>query len=174
MCLALQESDSVFDAHAAQTLNGHTGPVLSVCFDHTGEKLASGGGHVDNSVRLCSTESCAPPGSPLTFDSTVDSPVCSVAFSPDGSKIAAAHANKIQIFDAQTQAKLGSPLSGHSGYVTAVSYLFSNVWCVLTIEHFTGKSLVFPSVQMGNKLQVAAGTKASEFGRRRRARACRR
>jgi WD40 repeat protein len=30
-------------------------------------------------------------------------------------------------------------LRGHSRYVTAVSYsfLFSNVWCVLTIEHFT-------------------------------------
>ena len=110
MCLALQESDSVFDAHAAQTLNGHTGSELSVCFDHTGGNLSSGGGRGDNSVRLWSTESCAPTGSPLT----VDSPVYSVAFSPDGSKIAAAHSNGIQVFDAQTQAKLGSPLSGHS------------------------------------------------------------
>ena len=34
------------------------------------------------------------------------------------------------------------PLSGHSKYVTAVSYcfLFSNVWCMLTIEHFTALS----------------------------------
>ena len=38
----------------------------------------------------------------------------SVAFSPDGSKIAAALWKEISIFDAQTQAKLGSPLSGHS------------------------------------------------------------
>jgi WD40 repeat protein len=48
------------------TLSGHTGPVLSVCFDHTGKKLASGGGYGDNSVRLWCTESGAPIGSPLT------------------------------------------------------------------------------------------------------------
>jgi WD40 repeat protein len=45
---------------------------------------------------------------------TVDSTVRSVAFSPDGSKIAAAYSDKIQIFDVQTQGKIGSPLSGHS------------------------------------------------------------
>ena len=44
---------------------------------------------------------------------TVDSRVASVAFSPDGFKIAAAYSNEIQLFDAQTQVKLGSPLSGH-------------------------------------------------------------
>ena len=51
--------------------------------------------------------------------------------------------------------------------------LVSNVWCVLTIEHFTAQSRVFPSAQMGNKLQAAAGTTALEFGRRLLARACR-
>jgi WD40 repeat protein len=71
---------------------------------------------------------------------------------------------------------LETTISGHSRYVNAVSYscLFSNVWCVLTIEHFTGMSRVFPSAQTANKLQVAAGTKAWKFGRRRLARACRR
>jgi WD40 repeat protein len=54
----------------------------------------------------------------LTVDIAINNsvalnPVRAVAFSPDGSKIAAAHSNKIQLFDAQTQAKLGSPLSGH-------------------------------------------------------------
>jgi WD40 repeat protein len=43
---------------------------------------------------------------------TVDKGVSSVAFSPDGAKIAAAHWKEISIFDAQTQAKLGSPLRG--------------------------------------------------------------
>ena len=47
---------------------------------------------------------------------TIDSAVWSVAFCPDGSKIAAAYLYEIQIFDAQTQAKIGSPLSGHSGW----------------------------------------------------------
>jgi WD40 repeat protein len=48
------------------TLTGHIGEVLSVCFDHTGKILASGGGYHDNSVRLWSTESGAPIGSPLS------------------------------------------------------------------------------------------------------------
>jgi len=45
-----------------------------------------------------------------------------VAFSPDGSKIAAAYSDKIQIFDAQTQGKIGSPLNGHSRSVTSVAW----------------------------------------------------
>jgi WD40 repeat protein len=169
--------------------------VLSVCFDHTGKKLASGGGAGDNSVRLWSAESGAPIGPPLnghsdevngvcfspdgfklascsddrsvkiwnlitrecvstghsssvssvawnndgtklstggcydytvkvgsagTFECqstlTVDSVVTSAAFSPDGCKIAAAHSNKIQLFDTQTQAKLGSTMTGHSDW----------------------------------------------------------
>ena len=36
-----------------------------------------------------------------------------LAFSPDGSIIAAAYSNEIQLFDAQTQEKLGSPLKAH-------------------------------------------------------------
>ncbi len=39
----------------------------------------------------------------------VYSAVTSVAFSPDGSMIAASYSNKIQLFDAQTQVKLGRP-----------------------------------------------------------------
>ena len=57
--------------------------------------------------------------------------------------------------------KCDSTLSGHSRYVTAVSYscLFSNVWCVLTIEHFTGLSTVFATARMASTLLVEAGTK---------------
>ena len=53
-----------------------------------------------------------------------------------------------------------STISGHSGYLTAVSYscLYSNVWCVLTIEHFTGMSGVFASLQTANRSLVEAGT----------------
>jgi len=50
----------------ARVVTGHTGAVLSVCFDHTGKKLASGGGFGDESVRLWTTESGAPIGSPLS------------------------------------------------------------------------------------------------------------
>ena len=83
---------------------------------------------------------------------------------------------KVAAVDSADTFECQSTLSGHSRYVTAVSYscLFSNVWCVLTIEHFTGLSRVFPLVRMASRLPVAAGTSALEFGRRRLARACRR
>ncbi len=66
---------------------------------------------------------------------------------------------KIHILDDVTVAVKRS-LSGHSRYVTSVSYscLFSNVWCVLTIEHFTEESTVFPSAETVNKLLVEAVT----------------
>ena len=125
-------------------------------------------GSWDNTIKLweTSTGTCV---STLTVDSPGE--VRAVAFSPDGSKIAAAH-SWIQIFDAKTKAKLGSALSGHSRYVTTVSYscLFSNVWCVLSIVSFTGMSRVFLSVQMVSKWPVEAGTKRSSSGRRRLAR----
>ncbi len=38
--------------------------------------------------------------------------------------------------------------------------LVSNVWCVLTIERFTGMFTAFVSVQIVNSLPVAAGTEA--------------
>ncbi len=65
-----------------------------------------------------------------------------MAWSPDGASVASGSWDKtVKIWNVKT-GKCDSTLSGHSRYVTAVSYscLFSNEWCVLTIEHFTGKS----------------------------------
>ncbi len=89
--------------------------VWSVCFSPDGKRVASGSS--ENAVRIWHA-STGQSQSTLT----VDSEVTSVAFSPDGSKIAAAHSNEIQIFDTETQAKLGSPLSGHSHVVTSVAW----------------------------------------------------
>jgi hypothetical protein len=78
-----------------------------------------------------------------------------------GDMIAAGCYNgKIHLLDAATGAVKRS-LNGHLRYVTAVSYscLFSNVWCVLTIEHFIALSVVSASVQMVSKWPVEAGTK---------------
>ncbi len=132
--------------------------INCVAFSPDGKIIAAGdGGMIQaGSVRLYDTVT-----GDVKSTLTVDSSVHSVSFSPDGSKIAAAYSNEIQLFDTQTQAKLGSPLRGHSGYVTAVSYScsFSNVWCVLTIEYCTGLPGVFASVQMVKKWPVEAGTK---------------
>jgi WD40 repeat protein len=112
----------VWNAQTGQcvsTLTGHKDRVNSVCFSPCARKIISGGGwatyyqgHGDFSIRMWDAETGTPIGSPLTADDSVNS----VAFSPDGSKIAAAYRCKIQIFDVQTQAKLGSPLSGHSDW----------------------------------------------------------
>jgi WD40 repeat protein len=66
----------------------------------------------------------------------------SVDWGPDGTKIASGSDDKtLKIWNAKT-GTCESTLSGHSRHVNPVSYfcLFSNVWCVLTIEHFTAMS----------------------------------
>jgi WD40 repeat protein len=88
--------------------------------------------------------------------------VLSVAVSPDGKWIASGSQDQtVKIVERKT-GRVKCTLSGHSRYVTAVSYscLFSNVWCVLTFEHFTGESRVFPSVRTANRLLAAATTAA--------------
>jgi WD40 repeat protein len=89
--------------------------VWSVAWSPDGTKLASGSSDDTLKIWNAKTGKCE---STLTVDKTVTS----VAFSPDGSKIAACHSKKIQLFDAQTQEKLGSPLRGHSESVRAVSW----------------------------------------------------
>ena len=70
------------------------------------------------------------------------SDVTAVTWSPEANSLASGSDDKtVRIWDAST-GQCVSTLSGHSRYFDCcfLLLLFSNVWCVLTIEHFTGKS----------------------------------
>ena len=119
---------------------------MSVCFCPYGKQVASGSS--DNSIKIwdSNTGDCE-----STLSGHKD-PIRSVCFSPCGTKIVSGGGLEedvggngdfaIRIWDAEMGTQTGSPLNGHSGYVTPVSYscVFSNVWCALTIEQFTGVS----------------------------------
>ncbi len=104
----------IWDASTGQcqsTLNSLSA-VVSISYSPAGDMIVAGcayGIHILDTVTVGGKRS-------WTVDSVggqKKSSVRSVAFAPDGSKIAAAYQGKIQFFDAQTQAKIGSPLTGH-------------------------------------------------------------
>ena len=72
----------------------------------------------------------------------------SVAWNNDGTKlVSGSYDETVRIWSVSSAAtfECESTLSGHSRYMTTVSYsclfsTFSNVWCVLTIEDLTVKS----------------------------------
>ena len=97
------------------SVTGHSSAVRAVTWNPDGSMIASGS--EDNTIKLWDAQS-GKENSNLTLDSSVTS----VAFSPDGSQIAVGHFKKIQLFDTQTQVKLGSPLNGHSRPVMSVAW----------------------------------------------------
>jgi WD40 repeat protein len=102
-------------AACLSTVNAHSDCVNAVSWSTCGKWLVSGGD--DKKINIYDAQTFQ-----VKRSVTVDSWVQSVAFSPDGSVIAAASSIEIQLFDAQTQAKRGSPLNAHSGWVNAVAW----------------------------------------------------
>ncbi len=96
--------------------------VYSPC----GTKVASGS--VDKTLKIWNAQT----GQCVSTLSGHNDPVRSVCFSSCGKKIVSGGGQRktvggnedfsIRIWDAETGAQIGSPLSGHSGYLTAVSY----------------------------------------------------
>jgi WD40 repeat protein len=113
-------------------LPSHRGPVVGVSFSADGRRIASmsylvgdnadNGGNATDATQLRVTDSSS--GRPI-----VDGPTevgyggYSLAFRPDGRRVAiGASDKKIHVFDADTGAAVGPPLSGHTGPVNMVVY----------------------------------------------------
>jgi WD40 repeat protein len=106
-----------FSKAGSVTLQGHTGPVLSVTFSLDGYRAASGGD--DRAIRIWDAQKRALAGQPLLGH---EGPVTSVAFTPGGSRIVSASADgTLRVWDAQSGVPVGSPLTGHTDRVTAMA-----------------------------------------------------
>ena len=114
-----------------EPLTGNEGPVYGIAFSPDGRRLASGSddGNTslaselpgdDRAIRLWDNETGKQTGEPLTGQ---QGPVFSVAFSPDGHRLASASLDRtVQVWDADTGTAIGDPLTGHADAVFSVAF----------------------------------------------------
>ena len=98
----------IIDAHAW---------VNDVADSPDGRRIAVASQEADNLVQIFDAETGQPAGPPLRGH---DGHVQSIAYSPDGHRIATGSADKtVRIWDADTGQPIGAPLRGHDDVVTA-------------------------------------------------------
>jgi WD40 repeat protein len=112
-----------------QLLKGHKFAINSVAFSPDGKRIVSGGGSMvslgledtaDNTVRQWDAQTGQPIGNPMKGHMM---PVTSVAFSPDGKRIASVSNDQtIWLWDVQTGQPIGQPLQGHKFAVNSVAF----------------------------------------------------
>jgi WD40 repeat protein/serine/threonine protein kinase len=118
----------VWDAVTGQetlTLRGHSGPVYSVAFSPDGKRLLSGSARYYNGGRAADGEvkvwDAQTGHETLTLQGHTGA-VHSVAFSPDGKRLASASTDQtVKVWEAQT-GQLTLSLKGHTGPVYSVAF----------------------------------------------------